>query len=327
MVSPRPDTLDYIARRFPGAGITVLAGDASTRNFYRLSDPDGGSRVLMEYPGPFEPPTDDMRMGAIFRSAALPVAAILDSSSEVGCLLLEDLGNRTLESALSAAGPSSESTRELLRRAVQLAVDVATRGTPALAASDRADGPALDSARFRFEMDYFLEHFAAGLHRIRVPADLRASLHALADRAAEAGRAVLCHRDFHSRNLMVRDDGTLAMVDIQDARWGPDTYDLASLLRDAYVEFDHGWIEPLAEAYRISLAQPPERGRFLERLARVSAQRMLKALGTFGYQVARMQRERYITAIPRTQDRLRELLAGLAETRPLLDQLTSAALL
>ncbi len=327
MGSPRPDTLEYIERRLPGARIVMLAGDASTRNFYRLALPGGLSRVLMEYPGPFEAPTDDMRMGSIFRAAALPVAAILDSSPEVGCLLLEDLGNRTLESALIESGPSSGATRELLHRAVLLAVDVAERGTPALAASDRAEEPALDSERFRFEMDFFLEHFASGLRGITVRAELREALHSLADRAAESPCTVLCHRDFHSRNLMVHPDGSLAMVDIQDARRGPDTYDLASLLRDAYVDFDPGWIEPLAESYRTSLAEPPDRAPFFERLARVSTQRMLKALGTFGFQLSRMRRERYASAIPRTQARLRERLASFEETKPLLDLLTRATLL
>ena len=55
---------------------------------------------------------------------------------------------------------------------------------------------------------------------------------------AETPERVFCHRDFHSRNLMVLTDGSLAMVDIQDARWGPLTYDLASLLRDAYMRID-----------------------------------------------------------------------------------------
>lgn len=327
MSSPRPETLDYIARCLPGAAVTALAGDASTRNFYRLVVSDGSSRVLMEYPGPFEAPTDDMRMGAIFRAASLPVAAILESSPGVGCLLLEDLGDRTLESVLIDAGSSSDAACELLRRAVLLAVNVAERGTPALAASDRAEEPALDSGRFRFEMDYFLEHFAEGLQGVSVGGDLRESLHSLADRAAESPRDVLCHRDFHSRNLMVRADGSLAMVDIQDARRGPDTYDLASILRDAYVDFDPSWVEELAETYRTSLAEPPDRASFFERLSRVSAQRMLKALGTFGFQVTRMRRERYSSAIPRTQARLRDLLGSFEESGPLLDRLTDAGLL
>ena len=93
-------------------------------------------------------------------------------------------------------------------------------------------------------MEFFLEHFADRFTELKIDSRLPAALTRLADRAAEAPHRVLCHRDFHSRNLMVTEDGSLAMVDIQDARWGPDSYDLASLLRDAYVDIPEHWIDP-----------------------------------------------------------------------------------
>ena len=80
-----------------------------------------------------------------------------------------------------------------------------------------------------------------------MPDDLGRALHELADRAAASPRKVLCHRDFHSRNLMLPPDHSLAMVDIQDARWGPDSYDLASILRDAYIEMVISEIIPLID--------------------------------------------------------------------------------
>jgi aminoglycoside/choline kinase family phosphotransferase len=162
MGSPRSETLAYIEHSFPGATLTPLAGDASTRNFYRFIGPDGVARVLMEYDGPFSAPTDDLVLSGVFRAAALPVARVLDSCGSAGCVVLEDLGNISLETALTEVGPSSEVARDLLERVVELAVQIATRGTPALAASERSRGPALDAERFRFEMDFFLEHFAAG---------------------------------------------------------------------------------------------------------------------------------------------------------------------
>jgi aminoglycoside/choline kinase family phosphotransferase len=126
---------------------------------------------------------------------------------------------------------------------------------------------------------------------------------------------------------MVRPDGSLAMVDIQDARWGPDSYDLASLLRDAYVDLDESWIEPFVDSYRSSLPEPPELRAFRRRFDTVSAQRMIKALGTFGYQMSALGRQRYASAIPRTQARLRRLLPGLDETRRLGKLLVEAELL
>jgi hypothetical protein len=158
-------------------------------------------------------------------------------------------------------------------------------------------------------MDYFLEHYARGLAgRSFLPASLETLLHELADRAADTPPRVLCHRDFHSRNLMVLDDGSLAMVDIQDARWGPDAYDLASLVRDGYVDLDENEVERWIERYREALPDTPPAERFRAGFDVVAAQRMIKALGTFGYQVGRLRRERYRAAIPRTLERLRRLL-------------------
>jgi aminoglycoside/choline kinase family phosphotransferase len=157
-------------------------------------------------------------------------------------------------------------------------------------------------------MDFFVEHYVRGFRGAEsIDEALVASLRQLADVAAASPR-VLCHRDYHARNLMVLRDGELAMVDIQDARWGPDTYDLASLLRDAYVDLDEELVVELCERYRTGLPDPPEPGAFRSRFGIVAAQRMIKALGTFGYQVHRLGRDRYREAIPRTVRRLSRLL-------------------
>ena len=116
------------------------------------------------------------------------------------------------------------------------------------------------------------------------------------------------------------------MVDIQDARWGPEAYDLASLLRDAYLDVDEAWIDPLVDLYRSALENPPSEG-FRSRLDRVSVQRMIKALGTFGYQTTARKSSRYLGAISRTVHRLRRLLPGSSETAPLYEMLMKAKLL
>ena len=180
--------------------------------------------------------------------------------------------------------------------------------------------------RFRFEMDHFAEHYVLGLRRVTPPNDLLEALHALADRAAETPRRVFCHRDFHSRNLMVLADESLALVDIQDARWGPDSYDLASLLRDAYIDIDESWIDPLVELYVATLGEAASEG-FRTRLDCVSVQRMIKALGTFGYQATVRRERRYLESIPRTVVRLRTLLPNIAQGPELLKILDGDGLL
>jgi len=318
-----------LERELPGATCAPLAGDASQRRFYRLALPDGSTRVLMDYGAPFSGETDDVRMTRIFEAAELAVAEIHAVWPDPGCLLLEDLGDRTLESELTrvVAAAGTAPALPLLALAARTAVGVAVRGTVALSNSDRAAGPALDSERFRFEMDFFLEHYVAGLKQIRTGIEeLRTALRQLAELAADSPRRVLCHRDFHSRNLMLLEGGGLAMVDIQDARWGHDTYDLASLLRDAYVDIPEDWNEPFLEQFGSVVAPGDDPQALGRRFDHVSAQRMIKALGTFGYQATVLGRRSYLSSVPRTLARLERLLPRLDASLSLADRFSSAGL-
>ena len=324
----RPELRSALERLYPAAQSEALVADASTRRFHRLFLPAGGTRIVMDYGAPFEGETDDVRLERIFRGASLPVARVIDILPKAGALVLEDLGDQTLEHAVGAsASPVSPMRTGTYQAAVDLASAIATRGTEALVASDRAVGPALDAERFRFEMGFFLDHYVGSYlgrpeagHRLREPLD------ALAVDVASHPR-VLCHRDYHSRNLMVRPDGTLAMVDIQDARWGPDTYDLASLLRDAYVDLSEREVDDLFECYRAVLPERPDLATLRNRFNLVAAQRMIKALGTFGYQIAILGRDRYKTAIPRTLSRLSAVLPGDTQTESLAEALSKAEIL
>jgi aminoglycoside/choline kinase family phosphotransferase len=323
---PREALARYVESAFPGATVEPLTGDASARRFFRVRLPDGTTRVVMDYGESFTDETGDQRANRLFEAAALRVARILSAAPDPGCLILEDLGNLTLDRALASASPAER--RLLYDTAVDLAVEIRVEGTRALRHSEQRRWPALDSRRFRFEMDYFLEHYARGLAaKSFLPSKLERLLHELADRAADMLPRVLCHRDFHSRNLMVLRDGSLAMVDIQDARWGPDAYDLASLVRDGYVDLEEGEVERLVERYRRARPDVPSPERFRARFDIVAAQRMIKALGTFGYQVGRKGRERYRSAVPRTLERLRRLLPASPETASLARALEEAGLL
>ena len=135
---------------------------------------------------------------------------------------------------------------------------------------------------------------------------------------------MLCHRDYHSRNLMLH-EGRLHIIDFQDARLGPDTYDLVSLLRDSYVDLTDEQLDELV-AYFLALRRGEGADDFRRRFDLMALQRNLKALGTFGYQTTTRVNPVYIQYMPRTLrhartnldkyerfDRLRELLAGHLE--------------
>jgi hypothetical protein len=324
----RPELAAALGVLYPGSRHETLPGDASSRRFHRLVLAGGGTRVVMDYGASFEGETDDVRLARIFERATLPVARVIDVLPSAGALVEEDLGDETLESAMAryrSRGRSAGS--DLYRSAVVLAAGIATRGSESLARSERASGPSLDEERFRFEMRFFLEHYVGTfLGRPDVGSDVREALDALATATASHPR-VLCHRDYHSRNIMVRADGALALVDIQDARWGPDTYDLASLLRDAYADLTEDAVEELFEVYRQQLPRPIEGTELRSRFELTSAQRTIKALGTFGYQVAVLGRQRYRSAIPRAVERLSRLLPANTQTASLAEVLLSAGLL
>ena len=121
---------------------------------------------------------------------------------------------------------------------------------------------------------------------------------------------VLCHRDFHSRNLMVHEK-RLWVIDFQDARLGPDTYDLVSLLRDAYVDFHAGEVDRLIDAFLDTLdADVRYRKDFRRRFDLMAVQRTMKALGTFGFQATSRQNPSYLASVPRTLATLRTTLAA-----------------
>ena len=139
---------------------------------------------------------------------------------------------------------------------------------------------------------------------------------------------VLCHRDYHSRNLMLH-QGELYIIDFQDARLGPDSYDLVSLLRDSYVDLADSTVDDLI-AYFIALKRPagPDAAHqawedgFRGRFDVMALQRNLKALGTFGYQTSVRQNPVYIQYIPRTLRHVQRNLATnprFAELRAILE--------
>ena len=333
MTGPRPAGDDTEARAriwMDRAGLAAstplrpLAGDASDRRFFRVTPAGAPSRVLVVHTGPVDPDTLPLiRVAELFRQLPAPVPAIEDADAALGIVVVEDLGDTTLETAL---GTATDREREARYREAVALIAAIQRGGRRLAVSGAAPFRlAFDVAKLTGELEFFVEHFLTGHRRRTVTPPVRAALAAefrkLAAEMAGEPR-VLCHRDFHSRNLMVH-RGRLHVIDFQDARLGPDTYDLVSLLRDAYVALDAPAVDRLIAHYQ-DLMEVSDGAALRRRFTRTTVQRALKALGTFGYQIAVRGNPRYRDPVPRTlayvrdavrcdrrRRRLRDLLAPL----------------
>jgi aminoglycoside/choline kinase family phosphotransferase len=305
---------EYLREKRPGDTVRVapLSGDASTRRYYRVVD-GGASYVLALYPEPFvAEELSYLSVHGLLEGYGLPVPATVDVDAGRGIVLQEDLGDLTLQTVLEAAGDGQRT--ELYREAVDEVVQLQARA---------AQGPqkvdcfriAFDIEKLSWELHYFLKHFLEG-HRgcdlsVEDRAILSEAFHELSHEIASWPR-VLCHRDYHSRNLMLHRE-RLFWIDFQDARMGPATYDLASLLRDAYVDVPEELREELKERFRQKATPDEPREVFRRRFDLMCVQRNLKALGTFGFMATVRQNPVYLPYIPRNLAHARHNLSRYPE--------------
>jgi hypothetical protein len=283
----------------------------------------GSSIILALHPGPFEFATlPFVEIADLLRRMPLPVPAVRGHSDSLGILALEDLGDVTLQAYLGGTGIGGHAA--LYREAVRFITMLQRRGAELASESCTPYRLAFDVEKLTWELDFFVQHFVEGYRRAALSPAERAALsgewRAIAEELAAEPR-VLCHRDYHSRNLMVH-GGSLFVIDFQDARMGPDTYDLASLLRDSYVDIGEAEVDELIGHF-LSLSGGVHAGEFRRRFDLMAVQRNLKALGTFGNQAAARGNPAYVQYMPRTIryaranliryprfERLRDLLAA-----------------
>jgi len=280
--------------------VVPLTGDASDRRYYRILLGDGESVVLAIHAGPIDYVSLPFaNVARLFGEVPLPVPEIIGHSDADGVLALQDLGDVTLQAHLGAAPPAEHAA--LYREAVALIELLQRRGAVLTSEAYLPYHVAFDIDKLTWELNFFAKHFVEGYRGIRLTPAERVVLDeewaAMAGELAAEPR-VLCHRDYHSRNLMLH-RGQLHIIDFQDARLGPDTYDLASLLRDSYVDLSDQQLDELI-AYFLALRQEADAADFRRRFDLMALQRNLKALGTFGYQTTTRVNPVYIQYIPRT---------------------------
>ena len=282
--------------------VVPLTGDASDRRYFRVLLKNATPIVLALHAGPIDyAAMPFVAVAKLLSEVPLPVPAILHHSDPLGVIGLEDLGDVTLQAHLGAATPTEHDA--LYRQAVDFIARMQERGEALRSDAYPPYRIAFDVEKLTWELEFFVKHYLLA-YRGATPAEseraaLREEWSGIVDELA-AERRVLCHRDYHSRNLMLHGD-SLYIIDFQDARMGPDTYDLASLLRDAYVDLNPQQVDGLIAFF---LAQKSgdrlPADEFRRRFDLMALQRNLKALGTFGYMTTSRNNTVYIQYMPRT---------------------------
>jgi len=304
-------TSRYFAIPVEEVRFQALTPDASTRKYYRVfSGADSTETFIISlYLAPFNAHENSfVDVSQLFERAGLPVPRIIDVADTDGIILQEDLGDTSLSKWLCNALESGDTkgAEAMLRWAIELIAQIQATTQNAHEINSVSSRLAFDEDKLSWELNYFFDHFFGSLRQRQFEAEeaeaIKLDLQAIAAELAARER-VLTHRDYHGMNLMVDHQGALRIIDHQDARMGPATYDLVPLLLERRLQpADEAWVEEHRRFFLNARAKhglkwiEPEELRYEFHL--MTVQRQLKAIGTFSYQTAVVGRgefyEKYI---------------------------------
>ncbi|HPM75888.1 MAG TPA: phosphotransferase [bacterium] len=318
-----------------------LAGDASDRRYYRVTYGAFGeakSVVMMELADParqlkseevtlYHDESEELPFLNIHRflsDIGAPAPRVLVNDVEHGVLLLEDLGDTLLLDVVRRG--DREEIRKLYKRALDILVYLQTSGTERLTDRCMARRQTFSTELFLWEFRHFIE-YGIEARLGPMPSDEKLAIDELCRQwsAHLAGLpTVFVHRDYHCRNLMV-DDNRLVLIDFQDALLGPATYDLASLLRDSYVDLGWELVDELVEYYLAvrekRTGEKIDRAQFATDLWITAMQRNLKAAGRFVFIERVKKKPGYEKDIPRTLSYLAGYKKRAPQLAPLIEKL------
>jgi len=314
MSDPRLDTLNLWLAEDVGMSVQNIApasADASFRRYFRAWNAAGESFVVMDAPPDKEDLAAYLRVSELLEQCGVHVPHVHARDLARGYALLEDLGARHMLTALNEGGDASSLYADALDTLASLQ-----------RAGDRASRqlPPYDRTVLLREMQllpewYCQRHLALELDRWQ-----RALMHDtfewLAAQALQQPQ-VFVHRDYHSRNLMITPQRSPGVIDFQDALRGPVGYDLASILKDCYVDWPRAQVVKWVDQYRERLrdasggralaGKSPE--QFLRWFDLVGLQRHIKVLGIFARLFWRDGKSGYLADLPRTLHYVRETVA------------------
>lgn len=304
----------YLNASIDDVSIARLTGDASTRSYFRASTPRD-SLIVALYAAPFNEtvravdrlaeaeatnpaarltfandPCAHIEVTTLFLEAGLPVPAVLKSLGSDSMMLIDDVGDIRLQDWLSDR--SETDAFEAYHHALELVVRIQEATGKALETDSICSHLAFDEAKLRWELGFFFANYFNKYLRMKLEPStanaVQADFKNLCSELASRPR-VLTHRDYHARNLMMQSD-RMFIIDYQDARMGPASYDVASLISDPYTALSPEHVSELTEQFiqmKGSSKLPlSDVGEFRIELELMTVQRMLKAIGTYASQAA-----------------------------------------
>ena len=310
---------EWLRRQFPGETFTLApaSADASFRRYFRATFVDGRTLVVMDAPPQHENCRPFLHIAKLFEDAGTHVPHVYAQDLQQGFLLLSDLGNTTYLQALNAGNAP---------RLYDAATDALIKIQ--LASRDN-ELPPYDEALLLREMRLFPEWYIARHLNASLTDKQHAKLEEVFARIIANNLAqprVYVHRDYHSRNLMQVDENNPGVLDFQDAVYGPITYDLVSLFKDAYIRWEEAetidWlIRYWEKARKAGLPVAKDFSDFYRDYEWMGVQRHLKVLGIFARLHHRDGKDGYLKDLPLVKAYLRAACVRYIDLKPLLNLL------
>ena len=318
---------DWLAQVAPAHGLVpasvrLASADASFRRYLRI-DAAQGSRIVMDAPPEREDCAPFVKIAALMAEAGLNVPRVLEWDAPRGFMLLDDLGTQTMIEVVQPQAPAAN--QQLYLRAVD-----------ALIAWQRASRPGVlppyDEALLARELSLFPDWYLQKHRGLEISPAQRETLDAqfrLIIQRNLAAPSVYVHRDFMPRNLMIPRDAAeprLGVLDFQDAVYGPVTYDIACLMRDAFLSWDEEFVLDITVRYwqravKAGLPVDPDFGEFYRAVEWMGLQRHLKVAGIFARLTLRDGKPKYLADAPRFIGYIRATASRYRELGPLLQLL------
>ncbi|HTH80815.1 MAG TPA: phosphotransferase [Ramlibacter sp.] len=301
------------------ATLSVASADASFRRYLRI-DSDRGSRIVMDAPPDKEDSRPFVHVARLMHGAGLNAPRVLDWDEANGFMLLTDLGTHTMIEVVDRDNP--DANRELYMRAVDALVAWQLASRPGVL-------PPYDQALLARELQLFPDWYVAKHRGIAVDGKLKETFDAMFALIIErnlASAPVFVHRDFMPRNLMIPGDDNerrLGVLDFQDAVYGPITYDIACLMRDAFLSWDEEFVLDITVRYwqkatKAGLPVDTDFGEFYRAVEWMGLQRHLKVAGIFARLTLRDGKPKYLADAPRFIAYVRATASRYRELAPLL---------